>query len=169
MANETYSMNMLKQYGAEYILVFVTANYQGGWVDWAGGDNGKWTWMAKISGNAQQRFIDNNFIDKASSWQNETSFGSFSNSTNAWQWNNVGLNSTVYKLMSWGKDRWCQVNGVTDPDAANVTQPIYFKEEFFAGETLTSSDSQSSYSGLVPLVCLYKIDWQKYYQDYPNA
>lgn len=169
MANETYSMNMLKQYGAEYILVFVTANYQGGSVDWAGGDNGKWTWMAKISGNAQQRFIDNNFIDKASSWQNETSFGSFSNTTNAWEWNNVGLNSTVYKLMSWGKDRWCQVNGVTDPDAANVTQPIYFKEEFFSGETLTPSDSQSNYSGLVPLVCLYKIDWQKYYQDYPNA
>jgi dolichyl-diphosphooligosaccharide--protein glycosyltransferase len=169
MANETYSLSMLKKYDAKYILVFDTFSYQGSWVNWAGGDNGKWTWMAEISGSGQQRFIDNNLIDQASSWQNETSFGAFSNTTNAWVWNSVGLNSTVYKLMSWGKDRWCQVNSVTDPDAANVTQPIYFDEEFFSGETLTSSASQSNYGGLVPLVCLYKIDWQKYYQDYPNA
>jgi len=169
MANETYSLNMLKQYGAQYILVFVTAGSDGSFVNWAGGDNGKWTWMAEISGAAQQRFIDNGFIDAASSWQNESSFGSYSNTTSAWVWNNVGLNSTVYKLMSWGKDRWCQVNGVTDPDAGNVTQPTYFDEQFFSGETLTPTEAQSDYGGLVPLVCLYKIDWQKYYQDYPNA
>lgn len=169
MANETYSLNMLKQYGAEYILVFDTFDYQGHFLDWAGGDNGKWTWMASISGAAQQRFISTNFIDQASSWQNQTTFGSFSNTTSAWVWNDVGLNCTVYKLMSWGKDRWCQVNSVPDPDAGNVTQPIYFQEEFFSGETLTPSEAQSNYGGIVPLVCLYKINWQKYYQDYPNA
>jgi dolichyl-diphosphooligosaccharide--protein glycosyltransferase len=167
MANETNSLKMLKAYDAKYILVFDTFSYQGSWVDWAGGDNGKWTWMAKISGSAQQRFIDTHYVDEASSWQNESSFGNFS--SNAWVWNDVGRNSTVYKLMSWGKDRWCQVNSVTDPDAGNVTQPIYFDEEFFSGESLTPSDSQSSYGGLVPLVCLYKIDWEKYFQDYPNA
>jgi dolichyl-diphosphooligosaccharide--protein glycosyltransferase len=176
MANETYSLNMLKQYNAKYILVFdtflgvSTTNIPAGtWIDWAGGDNGKWTWMAKISGSGQQRFIDSKFIDQASSWQNETSFGAFSNTTNAWQWNSVGLNSTVYELMSWGKDRWCQVNGVTDPNAANVTEPVYFKEEFFSGETLTSTNAGNWYGGLVPLVCLYKIDWESYYRDYPNA
>ena len=185
MANETYSMNMLKQYGAQYILVFVTSDYEGNFLNWAGGDNGKWTWMAEISGAAQQRFIDSSYIDKASSWQNESTFGAYSNTTNQWVWNNAGLNSTVYQLMAWGKDAWCQVNGVTDPDAANVTAsmgglyepgvtkqsygPTYFTEQFFSGETLTPAEAQSDYGGVVPLVCLYKINWQLYYEDYPNA
>jgi dolichyl-diphosphooligosaccharide--protein glycosyltransferase len=169
MANETYSLNMLKRYNASYILVFDTFDYQGNMADWAGGDNGKWTWMAEISGSGQQRFIDTGFIDQASSWQNESSFGMYNSTTNQWVWNDAGTNSTIYKLMYWGKDVWCQANGVTDPDAASVTQPIYFTEEFFSGLTLTPSDAESYYGGIVPLVCLYKINWQLYYQDYPNA
>jgi dolichyl-diphosphooligosaccharide--protein glycosyltransferase len=169
MANETYSLNMLKRYDAQYILVFDTFDYQGTWTDWAGGDNGKWTWMADISGSAQQRFIDTGFIDPASSWQNQSSFGQYNSTTNQWDWNSTGLNTVVYKLMSWGKDVWCQTNGVTDPDAAEVTEPTYFTEQFFSGLTLTPSEAESNYGGIVPLVCLYKIDWQLYYQDYPNA
>jgi dolichyl-diphosphooligosaccharide--protein glycosyltransferase len=169
MANETYSLNMLKQYNTKYILVFVTFDANGNSIDWAGGDNGKWTWMAKISGNAKERFIDSGFIDEASSWENETTFGSFDNTTNKWVWNDVGGNSTVYELMSYGKQRWCDVNGVTNPDAAAVGTPKYFVEEFFSGETLSQSESSSKYGGLVPLVALYKIDWQQYYKDYPNA
>ena len=168
MANETYSLNMLKKYNTQYILVFTTFDYYGNWIDWAGGDNGKWTWMAKISGNAQNRLVNiDRAIDEASSWQNETTFGNFTGST--WTWNDVGMSSTVYKLMSYAKNQWCQVNSVTDPDAANVSVPIYFTEEFFSGETLSPTDSQNKYGGLVPLVALYKIDWQKYYQDYPPA
>jgi asparagine N-glycosylation enzyme membrane subunit Stt3 len=171
MANETLSLKMLKQYHAEYVLVFVTFDANGAWTDWAGGDNGKWTWMAKISGNAQQRFIDSNFTDRASSWQNETTFGSFSNETSKWEWNDVGTNSTVYKLMSWGKQTWCQTNGVTPQNVEDqgYAEPTYFVEEFFSGKTLTPSDSSSRYGGLVPLICLYKIDWDQYYKDYPNA
>jgi dolichyl-diphosphooligosaccharide--protein glycosyltransferase len=169
MANETYSLNMLKQYNTKYILVFVTFDANGNSIDWAGGDNGKWTWMAKISGSARERFVRDGFIDEASSWENETTFGSFDNSTNAWKWNDVGGNSTVYELMSYGKQRWCDVNGVTNPDAAAVGTPKYFVEEFFSGETLSPSESSSRYGGLVPLVALYKIDWQQYHQDYPNA
>jgi hypothetical protein len=185
MANETYSMNMTKQYGAQYILVFDTFDYQGNWVNWAGGDNGKWTWMAEIAGADMQRFIDAGFIDQASAWQNESSFGAVSNVTNEWVWNDVGLQTTIYKLMAWGKDAWCQVNDVTDPDATNVTAsmgglyepgvtqqpygPIYFQEEFFSGLTLTPSEAESEYGGIVPLVCLYKINWPLYYQNYPSA
>jgi dolichyl-diphosphooligosaccharide--protein glycosyltransferase len=169
MANETYSLNMLKRYDAQYILVFDTFDYQGNWANWAGGDNGKWTWMADISGSAQQRFIDTGFIDPASSWQNESSFGQYNSTTNQWDWNSTGLNTVVYKLMYWGKDVWCQTNGVTDPDAAEVTEPTYFTEQFFSGLTLTPSEAESNYGGVVPLVCLYKIDWQLYYQNYPNG
>ena len=167
MANETYALKMLKEYNAQYILVFVTFAVDGSWQDWAGGDNGKWTWMARISGAARERFVDTGFIDSASSWTNESMFGGVSNETNTWEWNEVGVNTTVYKLMSWGKDAWCAVNGVTDPDYENVTQPIYFAEEFFSGLNLTPDESQAKYGQLVPLVCLYKIDWQTYYNDYP--
>jgi dolichyl-diphosphooligosaccharide--protein glycosyltransferase len=176
MANETYSMNMLKQYGAQYILVFDTFDYQGNWVNWAGGDNGKWTWMAEIAGADMQRFIDTGFIDQASAWQNETSFGAVSNTTDQWVWNDVGLQTTIYKLMAWGKNVWCTTNGVTDPDQSNVTYsmgstngPIYFQEEFFSGLTLTPSEAESEYGGIVPLICLYKINWPLYYQNYPSA
>ena len=168
MANETYSLNMLKKYNVQYILVFVTIDANGAWIDWAGGDNGKWTWMAKISGNAQDRLVRDGFIDQASSWQNETTFGNFTN--NQWTWNNVGTNTTVYELMSYGRYRWSQVNGVQLPSSdPNYAIPKYFKEEFFSGEALKQADSQSKYGGLVPLVCLYKIDWQQYNQDYPNS
>jgi asparagine N-glycosylation enzyme membrane subunit Stt3 len=167
MANETYAVNMLKQYGAKYILVYATFDAGGNWVDWAGGDNGKWSWMADISGNAHDRFIKEGFIDSNSMWTSKDAFGMINNSTGAWDWNSVGFNSTFYKLMSWGKNRWCQVsNGGSDPDAGNVTQPTYFTEEFFSGETLSPDNAKARYRGLVPLVCLYKIDWQKYYSDF---
>jgi hypothetical protein len=42
-------------------------------------------------------------------------------------------------------------------------QPEYFKEAYFAGENLNPIDASSKYGGLIPLVALYEIDWQKYY------
>ena len=169
MANETYSMNMLKQYGAEYILVYTTFDLNGNWIDFAGGDNGKWTWMARISGAARDRFVETGLIDSNSSWTDQFSFGSFNNETNRWEWNDVGRNSTVYKLMSSAKNRWCISNQVSDPDQALVSEPGYFVEEFFSGKNLSPSDASVKYGGLVPLVALYKIDWQSYESDYPNT
>lgn len=163
MANETYSLKMLEGYDAKYILVFTTFDTSGNWIDWGGGDNGKWTWMARISGKAKDRFVNTGFIDADSAWKDHTVFGAYSNTTNRWEWNNRGTNTTIYKLMAWGKHRWCETNGVDDPDKANVAAPEYFKEAFFSGVNLSASDAQSKYGSLVPLVCLYEVDWQKYY------
>ncbi|MEM3079657.1 MAG: hypothetical protein QXF21_04995, partial [Thermoproteota archaeon] len=56
MSNETQAIKVLKRYNAEYILVYITIYYssQSGSVGFAnaGGDEGKWTWMASISGKA---------------------------------------------------------------------------------------------------------------------
>lgn len=165
MANETYSLNMLKSYNARYILVFITiglsqnqtsgettAGYQGY------GDEGKWMWMARISGkgNWTDR-IAKKLIDQDSTWENEAKFGQFSNESK-WIWNSYGMNSTIYKLMSYGKNRWCTEIGVTDPD--EVVQPQYFREAFFSGVGLSQTETQrrvSAYGGLVPLVLLYEI------------
>jgi dolichyl-diphosphooligosaccharide--protein glycosyltransferase len=165
MANESNSLRMLKQYNTEYVLVFATFDSGGNWLDGGGGDNGKWMWMARISGKAHDRFVNTGLIDEASSWANETVFGNFTGSK--WAWNNAGRNSTVYKLMSWAKNQWCS-GKVTDPDQGNVTRPIYFDEAFFAGKTLTVDNAKNVYGGIVPLVALYKINWALYETDYPN-
>jgi dolichyl-diphosphooligosaccharide--protein glycosyltransferase len=174
MANETQSLKMLRTYNVEYVLVFITLTESqpsgstspyAGWVGY--GDEGKWVWMAKISGEAESRLVDEGYMNDQYSWTNETTFGHYNSTTGAWMWNDAGTNSTIYKLMSWGKQRWCDQNSVS-PDVTGV-EPTYFKEAYFAGETLSYSDAQSSYgAGIIPLVCIYKIDWQAFQSDYPG-
>ncbi len=170
MANEMQALKMLKLYDAKYILVFTTLgigynqqtqSYSASLYGW--GDEGKWMWMARISGKAHDRFVQDGFIDAESAWTNETKFGSYNNETNAWEWNDVGKSSTIYELMSWGKQRWCDQNGVTPDEEA--FEPEYFKEAYFAGVDLSPSEAGTKYGGIVPLVCLYEIDWQKYYSS----
>jgi dolichyl-diphosphooligosaccharide--protein glycosyltransferase len=172
MAPEAQSMKMLALYNAKYILVFTvlairqSSDQSSYFVQPAGyGDEGKWTWMAKISGQARDRFIQTGFISTELAWTDETAFGKVNNQTNAWEWNDVGKNSTVYKLMSWAKQRWVDVSGTPNQigaDEAGV-QPTYFKEKYFAGETLNPIDAASKYRGLIPIVALYEIDWEAYY------
>ncbi|NIO37961.1 hypothetical protein GTO27_09695 [Candidatus Bathyarchaeota archaeon] len=173
MANETQALKMLREYDAEYILVFTTLalgqtqDAAQTYANWAGyGEEGKWMWMARISGKAHDRFIENGFVDEQSSWTDESAFGHFNESTRRWDWNILGMSSTVYKLMAWGKHRWCEENNAIDPEVQywndnNLTteniKPSYFEEAYFAGV------DQGGYGGLVPLVCLYRVDWQKYY------
>jgi len=163
MANETQSLKMLELYDAKYILVFTTTDTYGNWIGY--GDEGKWMWMARISGQAHDRFIEDDF---ECSWVDEDAFGVYNSTTGRWDWNRLGMNATIYKLMAWGKHSWCEYYGVSDPEQQywtgyNLTvedvKPEYFKEAYFAGA------EGSGYGGIVPLVCLYEIDWEKYYSD----
>jgi len=157
MANETQALEMLKLYDAKYILVFTTLDVNGRWIGY--GDEGKWMWMARISGKAHDRFIADGF---ECSWTDEDAFGKYNSSTRKWDWNPLGMDSTIYKLMAWGKHRWCE-GKVIDPEeeewdrnglsAADI-EPKYFKEAYFAG-----LDAGQEYGGIVPLICLYKIDY----------
>jgi hypothetical protein len=123
--------------------------------------------MARISGSADAK-------DKSKwqgwDWTDESTFGRFDNDStsstyNTWVWNDRGMNSTIYKLMSWARSRWCTLQGISDglndQYAANDTaaQPTYFSEEFFSGLSLTAQDASTLYGGLIPLVALYKIDY----------
>jgi dolichyl-diphosphooligosaccharide--protein glycosyltransferase len=172
MAPEDQAMQMLEKYDAKYILIFTVlvigqpsdgSSYV---VQPAGyGDEGKWMWMARISGQARDRFVQTGFISEELAWTDENAFGSINNETGTWQWNDVGKNSTVYKLLSWAKQRWADVSGVQSgvvADEAGV-QPTYFKEAYFAGENLNAIDASARYGGLIPIVALYEIDWQTYY------
>jgi dolichyl-diphosphooligosaccharide--protein glycosyltransferase len=172
MAPEDQAMEMLKQYNASYILVFTTlglaaSSDQTYYVaQGAGyGDEGKWMWMARISGEARERFIQTGFISADAMWTDENTFGSVANQTGTWQWNDIGKNSTVYKLLSWAKQRWVTVSGTQSGVQADEpgVQPTYFKEAYFAGEELNPIDASAKYGGLIPIVALYKIDWESYY------
>jgi asparagine N-glycosylation enzyme membrane subunit Stt3 len=173
MAPEDKAMQMLKAYDAKYILVFITLQLaqsttdQGSYVVQFSrfGDEAKWSWMARISGEAKQRFIDEGFMDANLQWTDENAFGAPNNQTGTWEWNSVGQNSTIYKLMSYAKQRWADVSGA--PAGVSVdepgVQPTYFKEAYFSGEELNPVAASTQYSGLIPIVALYEIDWASYY------
>ncbi|MEM2971858.1 MAG: STT3 domain-containing protein [Candidatus Bathyarchaeia archaeon] len=167
MANETQALKMLELYNpkrTKYILVFTTLVTDGQNAQWAGyGDEGKWMWMARISGKAYDRFVSMGF---SPDWRNETTFGEYNSTLNRWTWNERGMESTIYKLMSWAEHLWCVSHGDL-ATGETIREPQYFKEAFIAGLSLEPEDAMSNYgwgsTGYVPLVCLYKIDWEAYY------
>jgi dolichyl-diphosphooligosaccharide--protein glycosyltransferase len=172
MAPEDQAMHMLEQYNVQYILVFTTLGLASSSdqtsyiVQPAGfGDEGKWSWMARISGEARERLIQTGYISASAMWTDENDFGKINNQTGTWDWNDMGKNSTVYKLLSWAKQRWVDVSGTPNQIQADEpgVEPTYFKEAYFAGEDLNPVVASQSYGGLIPIVALYKIDWDSYY------
>ena len=170
MAPENLSMAMLEQYDAKYILVFTTLGlssssdgsyYIASSVGY--GDEGKWSWMARISGQARDRFIQDGYLSEEDAWTDESDFGTY-NANGAWEWNNAGTNSTVYKLLSWAKQSWVDNAGTYQVYADEEgVEPTYFKQAYFAGLELTLAEAAAKYSGLIPVVALYEIDWDAYY------
>ncbi|MCW4023661.1 MAG: hypothetical protein NWF01_01320 [Candidatus Bathyarchaeota archaeon] len=184
MANETQSLKMLSHYNpdrTQYVLVFTTiqisqsssstTSYQYTASFSQYGDEQKWAWMARISGSAMQRFIDTGYIPASLGWEDETSFQNIT-SSGTYEWTDQGLNSTIYKLLSYTKQLYCnevsenlnQYGIVLSPDVAAET-PMFFKPAFISG--LDTSPYQ--YNGLVPLVGIYEIDWQGYQQAIANG
>ena len=167
MANETQSMKMLERYNAKYILVFTVIALKPGTSLYTAssyglGDEGKWMWMARISGQAKDRFMHEGLMDASYNWTDETTFYN----TTGQAWYDSAKNATVYKLLGWAKQRWCDTSGMSyvTPDET-ATEPAYFKEAYFAGEdrSLSSAFQVASNVWIVPMVCLYKIDWEAYY------
>ena len=176
MANETQAMKMLSTYNnkdnpgrVNYILVFtvvgISQQSSGSYVGYPSGygDEGKWVWMARISGGAENRLLLNeSFMTPSTAWKDETSFGATSNQTQRWQWNDQGLNCTVEELMNYAEVAYCNQwtsAGVTINPDITTTQPTYLKLAYLGG--LDTSPFQ--YGGIVPLVAIYSIDWDAYY------
>lgn len=174
MGTEDQSLRMLSTYDqsrTKYILIFLVLQVQSSSgsttstsastyvASPAGlGDEGKWSWMARISGQANQRLINQSFMDSSAPWTDETAFGVSNNQTGQWQWNLRGLNSTIYKLMSYTEQLYCDnTGGLVQPHAQGV-KPTYFNASYIAG----LEQSPFEFQGLVPLVALYQIDWQAY-------
>jgi dolichyl-diphosphooligosaccharide--protein glycosyltransferase len=174
MSNETTAIKMLKRYNAEYILVYTTIYYdrQRNTVSFAnvGGDEGKWIWMAAISGKARERFIKEGLISESEMWSSDPDavrqmFGNYSLGT-SWHDSNrngqvdegelvpveKGQNCTIYKLMRYAMERWMEVQQKGGKPSIKLQ---YFSEAYIAG----LENDGTKYGGYVPLVCLYKINY----------
>jgi len=167
MANETQAIKMFEQYDVSYVVVFTTlqlsiSNGQlSGGVQFGGyGDEGKWVWMADISGNAKERFMAEGFMTADYQWSGKFDFGLNETSMQT-VWNDMGLNSTIYKLMSNAEKQWADANGFTATES--VSDLLFFTPVYIAGLEIDYTTAAQEYGTLVPLVCLYKIDWDAYH------
>lgn len=174
MSNETTAIKMLKRYDADYILVYTTIYYdrQRNTVSFAnvGGDEGKWVWMAAISGKARQRFIEEGLISDSEMWSSDLNtirqmFGNYSLGT-SWHDSNrngnpesdelitveKGQNCTIYKLMRYAMERWMETQQKGGKPSVKLQ---YFSEAYIAG----LENDGTKYGGYIPLVCLYKINY----------
>lgn len=177
MGNESQTLSMLSTYGQDrvkYIAVFTILGmspsttspntftaFPAGY-----GDEGKWVWMARISGQAADRFVNQGFISADEMWHNETSFGEVNPSTGQFQWNERGLSCTVEELMNYAMQMYCaavsEAGAYTISPSEQAAIPTYFKYAYFAGLNI----SPTQFGGLVPIVAIYTIDWDAYNSDY---
>ncbi len=173
MATETQSLQMLQHYNASYVLVFVTLELQasssGYSVGFAGyGDEGKWSWMASISGEAQSRFMSNesfgtSWMNNEYNWTNQNNFGLENTTTNTWQWNAMGLNSTIFKLLSNVEQTWASENDLSNYISGQTgATPTYFTLAHIEGLDVTTQYEIGTGVYLIPLVALYQINWSAY-------
>ncbi|MEM3550503.1 MAG: STT3 domain-containing protein [Candidatus Bathyarchaeia archaeon] len=169
MSNETQAIEMLKLYNASYILVYVTIDRNGNLAN-LGGDEGKWMWMASISGKSRDRFVNSGLISNDEMWNEkiEDVRQIFGNYTLGLHWTDTngnnqvesgeliqapkGQNSTIYKLMSYAIERWKQENAGGSTPSTTLS---HFSEAYIAG----LKNDGGKYGGVVPLVCLYKVNY----------
>jgi len=168
MSPEEQSIPMLANYDVKYILVFHTVfigqDQSGNLLATAGiwGDEGKWSWMASISGSSRDRFIEDGWIEEDLMWIDENDFGEPNQNTGTWIWNSRGRDTVIYKMMSWARQLYTesepsQAAGVS-PDEPGV-EPKYLKPAFISG----LDTSPFEYGGVIPLVALYEIDYESFF------
>jgi hypothetical protein len=71
------------------------------------------------------------------------------------------LNCTIYKLMSNAWEQWEEQSGQFSsvPLTNTVVAPTLFKLTYITGADIP----YYQYGGLIPLVALYEVDYQAYY------
>jgi len=174
MSNETQAVRILKEqfngpHGPPtYILVFTTFASTG--QDYpVGGDEGKWTWMAKIANSSEM--VRNLYADEWGEWEykewtNSTGqYNTFGNATaSPFKWNAVGQNTTIYKLMENAKSS--QISGYPAPTLTYFKNPHFFGGPVGTLGTTTTTTGETVTVYLDALVCLYEVDYAKYNLDH---
>jgi len=176
MSSEDEALRMItEKYGqknVQYILVYISLylfEYEDsptGFYSYPYGlaDEGKWAQMARISGGARDRLISEGYMTVDNAWSNESGFGSSDEDSGQWMWNQDGMDSVIYKLMSSTEFAFAEnSNGVISATSNEVTLK-YLKIEYISG----LNASYNPYNDLVPVVGLFKIDWAAYNAAHPT-
>jgi hypothetical protein len=123
--------------------------------------------MARIANSS--RIVRELYKDEWGVWEYKewgknkeyNTFGYSNSTTGMFVWNDLGKNTTIYKLMENGKSS--QISGYTAPTLT------YFKNgHFFGGQVATLGTIQSTGETvyLDAVVCLYEVDYAKYNSDH---
>lgn len=132
VSNETEAINILKKYDVTHVVVFTTFYLdQGQVVEVGWGDEGKWYWMREIAWSVYPT------LDLSEEkYGNRTEQGS-------WEWNEVGMNTVIYKLMHFGAE-------------ARATGTSTISLEHFRPAYLSTGDPGRTQNVFV-LVCVYEV------------
>jgi len=139
MSNETEAIKVLEKFNQlarargfnhniSHVLVFTTFDTNGN--DAMFGDEGKWRWMARIAARDYPSI-------------NETEFGEY-DEEGRWNWNPIGQNTVIYKLMTYGKSQ--RVPSVPAPTLE------HFELAYF-------SKGPPIYGQVYVLVCVYEVKY----------
>jgi asparagine N-glycosylation enzyme membrane subunit Stt3 len=179
MGTENQTLSRLTTYGQQnvkYLVVFEVLYVQQSsgtyYVIPAGmGDEGKWVWMARISANDHDRFINEGLISGTGAWpmwtdnatvRAESYFGQTNSQTQRWEWNNRGLNSTIAMLLYNMESLYIQNMNSKGNNLVSTstpaTTPSYLTPVYIGGLDITPTQ----YGGLVPLIGIYQINWNAY-------
>ena len=124
MSPEEEAIKILKMYNATHVVVFTTFDNYGRDIGW--GDEGKWFWMARIAG------------------LNESDFGEYTQG--GWAWNDLGKNTTIYKLMNYARGTKLGMAG---------NPPQFFKLVYTSPGTVFPLGRRNCYV----LVCVYEVNY----------
>lgn len=160
MSNETEAVEILRKYHVTHVVVYVTFfNYQYEYLQIGGnvrpndayeygGDNGKWIWMALISGvETSHDSAQNRFGNYTLGWNYNDSDRNGQISNYEIFPSNEGQNTVLYKLMFYGRD-------MTLFGYSSITLN-HFKKAYFSQKE--GSPSPASGTSIIPLVCVYEV------------
>jgi len=163
MSNETEAIRILKEYHVTHVVVYVTffnspyeyvqvgSNIRPNDAYEYGGDNGKWIWMALISGvEADENRARNAFGNYTLGWNYNdadrdgriSSYEIFPNSR--------GQNTVLYKLMFYGRD-------MTLFGYSSITLEHFKMAYSSQGE---NSRNPAPGTSIIPLVCVYEVVYE---------
>ncbi len=170
MGNENQSLQLLSMYGqnrVKYIVVFqvlqITQSTQGTYYALPAGfgDEGKWVWMARISAENSQRFLDLGLISAQDMWMDESDFGQSNSQTGLFDWNDRGMNCTIQMILYDMQYRYVEAANAkgNSVQVDHVASRPQFLEPVYIGGL---DADLFEYRGLIPLIGIYEIDWDAY-------
>ncbi len=139
VSNETLSIEILEDYDAEYVTIFMSFDTNGDDVGY--GDEGKWRWMARIAGLDDTKYGNYSLgVD----WVDSNEDGSVADDELIE--NELGTSSVLYKLMHYARDM--VISGSSDIELE------HFEEAFFTTPELYAMSEDEYFTAMV---CTYKI------------